>query len=453
MAAELGWASTSCAACTAPSRCSARRAACPVRRATSWRARSGAGSARRLRGHHRRRSGRDGGGQPRRPRGPRAVDRATSTCLRVTATPHVARPARWTSTTSSRARSCSCATPSRSSCCPAASARSTSSSRRCASSRPGSPAFPDHPRRLRLLVRPHRLAARHRDRRGHDLRWGRPRAAAGHRRPRPRRRYGGGGGMHRFGERAAVRQGVCPAQASRGPRRPQSPSFSAGQVRRTGCGAHQPLFIAPAAPEPPSRPRLPPPWIPRRDLQRPRARPPRAAFTTSTGPSSRSSTCPSRQGRAVRPLLALPGDASPTVPRRVRRFAWRRRRPARRRTTTTRVPARPTSTSGSSSATATTRSPNSAAPTSPADGHPTFLTERVSQRPRRGAPTSGQIPRASSPLTPRSRARSQASYYHDDQGSGRSTSSRWTTSSASSPRRCRACRRRHRTPVQPQRQA
>ena len=41
-----------------------------------------------------------------------------------------------TSTTSSRARSCSCATRARSSCCPAATGRSTSSSRRSRSSRP-----------------------------------------------------------------------------------------------------------------------------------------------------------------------------------------------------------------------------------------------------------------------------------------------------------------------------
>ena len=72
--------------------------------------------------------------------------------------------------------------------CPAATARSTSSSRRCASSRPRRSATS----RSSSWGRTYwcgldRLAARHRGRRGHDLAR-RPRPAARHRRPRPRRR-------------------------------------------------------------------------------------------------------------------------------------------------------------------------------------------------------------------------------------------------------------------------
>ena len=73
-----------------------------------------------------------------------------------------------------------------------------------------------------------------------------------------------------------------------------------------------------------------------------------------------------RQGRAVRALLALPRDAAAAVPRRVRRRRSATSPP--RPTTTPRAAAPRTSTSASSSATATTRSPSSAARTSPASG-------------------------------------------------------------------------------------
>ena len=70
------------------------------------------------------------------------------------------------------------------------------------------------------------------------------------------------------------------------------------------------------------------------------------------------------EGRAVRPLLALSGHAAAAVPRRVRRLAARRGAGG----TAPRASAPRSSTSGSSSATATTPSPSSAARTSPASG-------------------------------------------------------------------------------------
>ena len=93
-----------------------------------------------------------------------------------------------TSTTSSRARSCSCATRARSSCCRAATARSTRLFEALTLIQTGKIRF--FPVVLvgpRLLGRPGRLAARAADRRGDDQR-ARPRAADGDRLDRRGRR-------------------------------------------------------------------------------------------------------------------------------------------------------------------------------------------------------------------------------------------------------------------------
>ena len=68
----------------------------------------------------------------------------------------------------------------------------------------------------------------------------------------------------------------------------------------------------------------PPDALPlRRPHRTPSARGSRRTSPTSTAPSSRSRPARDRQGRPVRALLALPGDAPPAVPRRVRRLAAR----------------------------------------------------------------------------------------------------------------------------------
>ena len=191
MAAELDdGLLASCATCTARSRSSARRARRPARPSYELAPRGRTPARRgRLRGHHRRRARRDGGRQPRRARGRRAVDRAEHRpALRVRPRQAVGRPLAGLPLLLHAARSCSCATPTRSSSCPAASARSTSSSRRCASSRPRRSAhFP-----IVLVGTAYwsGLVDWLRDtrrRRGHDLAR-RPRPPARHRRPRPRRR-------------------------------------------------------------------------------------------------------------------------------------------------------------------------------------------------------------------------------------------------------------------------
>ena len=103
-----------------------------------------------------------------------------------------------------------------------------------------------------------------------------------------------------------------------------------------------------------------------RDLHRRRARAPRAARHEPRPPGVRARQPPrDGQGRAVRPLLALPGHAAAAVPRRVRRLAPRGRPAVGRRRGR---PRRRSSTSASSSATATTRSRSSAARTSRASG-------------------------------------------------------------------------------------
>ena len=109
---------------------------------------------------------------------------------------------------------------------------------------------------------------------------------------------------------------------------------------------------------------------------------------------------PSRdgQGGALRPLFALPGDAAAPVLRGVRR---RRAGAASGRSTGSRASAPRASTSGSSSATATTRSPRSAARTSPASGSRTC--SRRSSSAAGSPPTSSSRP-ATSPTTSRSRA-------------------------------------------------
>ena len=132
--------------------------------------------------------------------------------------------------------------------------------------------------------------------------------------------------------------------------------------------------------------------------------------TTSTARLRARQPAGDRQGRAVRPLLALPRHAAAAVPRRVRRLAAgapRRVRTARR------ASARPSSTSASSSATGTTRWPSSAAPTSPASGRSNILT-KILQRPRlarlpRAVDALHRLRRADArrrlPLLPRPRAR------------------------------------------------
>ena len=83
-----------------------------------------------LRRDHRRRPGDHGGGQPRGARRGRALDRPRDRPAGRAGASTSGSTCRWSSTTSSPARSCSCATPARSWSSPAGSAPSTSCSRR-----------------------------------------------------------------------------------------------------------------------------------------------------------------------------------------------------------------------------------------------------------------------------------------------------------------------------------
>ena len=133
------------------------------------------------------------------------------------------------------------------------------------------------------------------------------------------------------------------------------------------------------------------------------------------------------QGRAVRALLALPGDAAAAVPRRVRGRPHRRTRRRLRRAP--RASARRSSTSGSSSATAMTRSPSSAAPTSPASGSRTCSRRSSSAR---GSARTSSSRRATSPTTPRCPGRrGGATATTATPSSAPSTSARWTSCSRS----------------------
>ena len=155
--------------------------------------------------------------------------------------------------------------------------------------------------------------------------------------------------------------------------------------------------------------RCPPRAVPDRVLHRRRARPPRAALHHLDGPVFALVNLPGdRQGRAVRALLALSGDAAPPVPRRVRRLAAAGRRGAfeAERGRARREALR----DASSSATATTRSPSSAARTSRASGRRTSSRRSSSAR---GSARTSSSRRATSPTTRRWRARRAYRYFRD----------------------------------------
>ena len=103
------------------------------------------------------------------------------------------------------------------------------------------------------------------------------------------------------------------------------------------------------------------------------------------------------------------------------------------RRTRARASARPSSTSGSSSATATTRWRSSAAPTSRASGSRTCSRRSSSAR---GWPPTSSSPRATSPTTPRCRAAATAT--GATPSSGPSTSARWTACSTPTRAACRS---------------
>ena len=134
-----------------------------------------------------------------------------------------------------------------------------------------------------------------------------------------------------------------------------------------------------------------------------------------------------RQGRALRPLLPLPGKPAAPLPGGVR--GRRARAPRSGPSTATRASGPPASTSASSSATATTRSPRSAAPTSPASGSRTSSPRSSSA----GAwPPTSSSPPATSPTTTRCpRAPAAATASTATTSSAPSTPRRWTSSSGS----------------------
>ena len=138
--------------------------------------------------------------------------------------------------------------------------------------------------------------------------------------------------------------------------------------------------------------------VPRRRPDPRGARPARAALHRPGRAGVRARpTCPRRSRGRCSPATRATRHAAPPVPRGVRGLAagWRRA------STVTRVAARRSSTSGSSSATGTTRSPSSAARTSPASGRRTSSPRSSSAR--GSAPTSSSR-RATSPTTRRCRA-------------------------------------------------
>ena len=145
------------------------------------------------------------------------------------------------------------------------------------------------------------------------------------------------------------------------------------------------------------------------------------------------------QGRAVRPLLALSGDAAAPLPGGVRR-----RRPGRASgpSTASRASAPRASTSASSWATATTRSPRSAAPTSPASGSPTSSPRCSSAA---ASPPTWSSPPATSPTTSRCRRGGGGYRYYRDESWASPTARRWTSCSRSTRAASSRCRRGRRS--------